>query len=600
VTSRPGGLDGLSAQQRELLDSLLADRGLGATGGEATGRAAGVPLSITQQRLWASGALVPETPFGNLALVFRLRGTVDARLLEHALHEVVRRQGMLRTVFTNTASGAIHQVPLEGWTPPLERVSLLDLPATERWDQAWRLTQEVAGLPFRFAEQPLMRAVLYWLDDTDHLLALVTHHLAADGWGIRILLHHLAAFYRAGLGTSAPPPPPAMQYAEYTVGQRAWLASADANAQLGYWRRRLADAPRHLPLPLDRPAPARPSFVVEAVPVAIGRALADAARRVARAEGVTLYTALLTAWLAVLHRVSERDDVIVGSIISNRTRREVEHTVGNFGANVFLRVDFSDRPDFRTLLRRVHAVVLEAHEHQDVPLEGLLRTALGAEPARLPLFHVMFLLRDSPLERHLDLPGVTVEATTIKTWLSTLDLSLDLTDTGETVVGFLEYKTALFDRETAALLSDALVAAVQAAGADPGSPHFDLPLPERLRDRRAVAARPPATSPGSDAAFETPAERALGAAWREILRIPAVGPQDNFFDLGGDSLMAMAVIERVEQETGHRLQPLELATQTLRQLAALGTAPAPGEDRQPPRGSLLGRVVRALSGPGGT
>jgi hypothetical protein len=504
---------------------------------------------------------------------------------------------MLRTVFLTGPGGAIRQVPLEAWTPSLERVSLADFPAAERWDRAWRLAHDAAALPFEFAEQPLLRAELYRLDDQDHVLALVTHHLAADGWGIRILLHQLAAFYRAAQGAAAPPSPPAMQYAEYAAGQRAWLATPVADAQLDYWRRRLANAPRFLPLPLDRPAPSRPSFAVESVPVTIGRAPADAARRVARGEGVTLYATLLAAWLAVLHRVNESDDVIVGSIISNRTRREVEHTIGNFGVNVFLRVDFSDRPDFRSLLRRVHAVLVEAQQHQDVPLEQLLRTTGGTEPGRLPLFHVMFLLRDSPLERHLDLPGVTVEATTIKTGSSTLDLNLDLTDTGEAVTGFLEYKTALFERETVALLGEVFVATVEAVGADTPGPHFVPSLPGRLRDRRRAVAPPPPIPPGSGTAFATPAERAIGAAWRDVLRIPDVDPQDNFFDLGGDSLLAMAVIERVERETGHRLQPLELATQTLRQLAALCAEAASADDPQPRRGSLIGRVARALGGP---
>jgi non-ribosomal peptide synthetase component F len=287
--------------------------------------------------------------------------------------------------------------------------------------------------------------------------------------------------------------------------------------------------------------------------------------------------------------------VVLGSIISNRSRREVEQTVGNFGSNVFLRLDFSDRPDFRTLLRRVHALLLAAHEHQEVPLERLLdRNGAPGLTGQLPLFHVMFLLRDSPYERNLELPGIAVEATSIKTGLSTLDLSLDLTEAGETVVGALEYKTALFEPETATLLRDAFIHALDAAVSRPGSAESTLRLPDGLGGR-AMAVRPePAAAPGEPDRLVTEAERLLGSSWSQALKLDRVGPQDNFFDLGGDSLLAMLVIERLERETGHRFEPLDLASQTLRQLAALCAVER--ADRDPPQpDSLWLRVMRRLT-----
>jgi acyl carrier protein len=167
------------------------------------------------------------------------------------------------------------------------------------------------------------------------------------------------------------------------------------------------------------------------------------------------------------------------------------------------------------------------------------------------------------------MPGVGVEAISVKTGLSTLDLNLDLTESGGRVTGHLEYKAALFDRETAVLLRDALVETVAAVARDPRTCPADLQLPERLLVRQARSLQPPPMDRPHEGVLDTAAERLVGAIWREVLKLERVGPYDSFFDLGGDSLQAMVVIDRIEREAGHRLQPLDLGTMTLRQIAAL-------------------------------
>lgn len=563
----------LSEQEKELLHAILEERGVDLQAILVRRRrmAGPMPLSFTQKRLWTVGQLVSAGAFGNVPVAFRIRGPLDVERLDRSFGDVVRRHAILRTTFP-----AVDGVPVQRSRPEpeskLRLVDLSDLPESERSEAGEKCAAEEALRAFDLVRESPCRLVVVRSGPDEHIVMILLHHLAADGWGIRLLLRELAAHYGARAEEREPDVPVIrMQYDEFALWQREALRGRDLEAQLDHLEEQLRNAPSVLDLSALRTGDPSLGFSTAIQRFELSAGLAEGLRALARREHVTLYMALLALFQALLHLRAGVDDVIVGSIISNRPRREAEDLIGNFGNNVLLRTDFSDDPPYRDLLSRVRETVLSAQEHPDVPLEMLVER----RGVRVPRFHLMFILRDSPLAPNLALSGLDVEALHLDVGVSPLELNLDLADGPAGLSGGLEYRTGLFSRETVAGLIDDFRSCLGEAVEDPDRRVSQWKI---RRARRAATTSSGAdgaehaTSTGGSGGGEAPStemEIRIAAAWREILGEEEISVFDNFFDLGGHSLLAMAAIERIERKTGYRLTAVDLGMQTLGQLAAM-------------------------------
>ncbi|HLL83947.1 MAG TPA: amino acid adenylation domain-containing protein, partial [Longimicrobium sp.] len=357
-----------------------------------------LPLSFGQERLWFLDRLVPGSAAYNLPLVLRLSGPLDADALARALSALARRHEVLRTVF-GEADGAAVQVILPDATPLESLVDLSKLPEAEQEREVRRHTEQVALGSFDLAAEPPLRARLLRIAADQHVLALCVHHAASDGWSQALMLREIAALYDAFAGDlPSPLPDLPVQYADFAAWQRRHLAGERLEAQLGYWRERLAGvAP--LDLPTDRPRPAVQTLRGKAVAAELAPRT-DALRGLAHAEGCTLFMILLAGWQALLARVSGQDDVVVGSPIAGRTRPELEGLIGFFVNTLALRTDLSGDPTFRELLGRVRETTLGAYQHQELPFERLVEELAPERTlGRNPLVQTIFTLQtDVPPE----------------------------------------------------------------------------------------------------------------------------------------------------------------------------------------------------------
>ncbi|MEU1485843.1 amino acid adenylation domain-containing protein [Streptomyces sp. NPDC005752] len=432
-----------------------------------------LPLSFAQQRLWFLNRLEGPSSAYNIPLVLELDGPLDTDALRAALRDVVRRHEALRTLFPEQ-DGVPHQLilPVDTAVPGLPVVAMAPGDVEEAVLAAVRE-------PFDVVVDPPLRARLLRSAPAHHVLVLVLHHIAGDGWSLAPLARHLGDAYRARLegrdpGTANGDP---LQYADYALWQHAVLGDGDApesllRRQLDHWHAALAGLPGLIDLPLDRPRPVttdpRGAVHTFAVPPPVHARLL----RLAAESGSSLFMVLQAAVATLLHRHGAGDDIPLGSPVAGRTDEALEDLVGFFVNTLVLRADLSGHPTFRELLVRVREFDLAAYAHQDVPFERLVESV---NPVRArnhhPLFQTMLVLQNQETDRP-DMPALTVEDRLVHNGLSKFDLTFAFTE--ERAAGGLgagiEYATALFDRATVETLATRLVRLLEQVAADPGLP----------------------------------------------------------------------------------------------------------------------------------
>ena len=461
-----------------------------------------VPLSFAQQRLWFMDRLEPASSAYNIPFALRLRGPLDVAVLRRCLDEIIRRHETLRTTLP-VVDGEPAQVVAPAAPRPLPVVDLRGLAEDAREREARRLARDEALRNFDLAAGPLMRTTLLRLAPDQHLVLFTLHHVIADGWSMKVLTREVQALYDAfSRGAPSPLPELGVQYADYTLWQRARLSGGALDAHLAYWRRTLGGAPALLEVPTDRPRPAQPgnggdirTFAVEAETV---RALAE----LSQAEGATLFMTVLAAYAVLLSRWSGQDDVVVGSPVVHRARPEVENVIGFFANTLALRADLSGDPSFRTLVGRVRETVLGAHAHQDVPFERLVeeldpdRTAVST-----PLFQAMFVFLN-PERQAMRMGEVEVEADETASESAKFDLLLSMGELDGILNGRMEFRTDLFDGATIERMLRHLRALLEAAAGDADRPVSRLPMLDP--DERAAV-----VDGWNATAAEYPAERCV-------------------------------------------------------------------------------------------
>ncbi|HEX7241983.1 MAG TPA: amino acid adenylation domain-containing protein, partial [Longimicrobiaceae bacterium] len=418
---------------------------------------------------WFIDQLQPGSTAYNVPAALRLRGALDARDLRRALAAVVRRHEVLRTVLPDRDGEPVQEVRSAG-PLPFPVVELAALAPERREAEAVRLAAAEAARPFDLARGPLLRATLLKLDRDDHAALFTMHHVVSDAWSMDVLTREVSAAYAAySRGEEPRLPELPVQYADFAAWQRGWLTGETLEAQLGWWKERLAGAPPTLDLPADglrrtdggAPAGARPLALAPAV----SRELMGAARR----EGATPFMALLAAWQLLLARYSGEEEVVVGSPIAGRTRAELEPLIGFFVNTLVLRTDLSGDPTFRQLLGRVREVTLGAFQHQEVPFERLVEElAPERSLAHTPLFQVAFAFEAAAGGGGaLRLGEVEMEHLATGPGAAKFDLSLSLAQEAEQITGDLVYRADLFEDATAARMVGHLEALLEALSAAP-------------------------------------------------------------------------------------------------------------------------------------
>ncbi len=490
--------------KKELLARLLAEAGLAAKATGIPARPAGeaTPLSFAQEVLWLLDRATPGLIAYNSSGAIRLRGALDVAALEYALDAVVARHEALRTRLVSRGEHAEQVVDAPA------RAGLIVEAAASDIEAAAALRRH-ARKPFDVEKEHLFQPVLVRLSDDDAILLLQTHHIVSDAWSYGVLVAELSALYNARrAGRDAVLAAPPIQFGDYAAWERRELAGERLHERLSYWRDALLPSAPDLVLPTDRPRSTAPAFEGGRAQVMLPASQLQRLKQLANGEGATLYMVLLAAFHTLLHRWSGQDDLVTGSAIAGRTRRETENVIGYFSAALPFRTRFREGESFRSLLARVKTTVLGTLEHQDVPSEALVHELRAkGRPGHTPLFQVVLTMQENQ-GGVLQLDGLAAEPYEIEAGTTKFELTLLPTERAEGLELLLWYRSDLYEQATADRLLEHLRTLLDGIAANPDADIDRLPMLSAAEERQLAAWNNTARTLGEPATIATLVQRA--------------------------------------------------------------------------------------------
>lgn len=507
------------------------------------------PLSHAQSPLLLLHRMDPDSASYNVGFTARFTGGFDAAACHAAIRSLVGRHAALRTTF-GSAGQTVH-----GWLEP----GFAELDA-RGWSEQ-QVEDAVRGAyrePFDLAAGPLIRVRVYAVAGGEAVVLLALHHVVCDFWSLSVVLSELEQLYLAEV-QRRPSQLPAgnVPYSDFVAYQRELIDGDQGARARSYWHEQLS----------GRLEPAEwPRFELDpdtgeggSVVFPISAELSGGVFALAKAEGVTPYAVLLTAFQVLVSRYTGQRDVLVGSPFAGRTDPALAECVGNFVNPVVLRADLSDAVSYREQLGRTRRTVVGALEHQDYPFELLVsELAPRRVDDRNPIFQAMFSYQKP--SRYPALAGLYIadEGAAPAGWAGLtavpyrldqqddqLELVLEVVHDGDRLVGLLKYRKSVFSAQAAREVTGNYLALLKAALADPGRPVADLPMATGVEP--GSARRPAPVREVAGVASGAHVGR-VTAAWRQVLGREGIGPDDNFFDLGGNSMLLMKVHEMLAGE----------------------------------------------------
>ncbi|WP_127917303.1 non-ribosomal peptide synthase/polyketide synthase [Prescottella agglutinans] len=435
-------------------------------------RPARLPLAPAQERIWFDNQRTRGGEW-NIPFALRLRGAIDVEVLRAAAGDVVARHESLRTVYPATTDGPVQViVPAADAIPQVEAVET-DPVSLEAELNAFLWAD------FDVATQLPMRMRLFRIGPDDHVLAVVVHHISADGFSVGPLTRDVVVAYAArAVGVAPQWDPLPVQFADYAVWKHTLLGEFDdpaseAHRQMDYWARTLAERPEFLDFPTDRPRPAVRPTAGAAVPVHLDADTHAALVALARECGASLFMVLQAAFALCVSRFANEKDVTVATSIAGRGEPELDDLIGNFSDDVLMRVVVDEGDSVADLVAAVRAAALGAYAHPDVSNPRLER-ALGLDPGAPynPLFQVTLILQRAVDGLAAEFPGLSIEQHPVPTTVAKHELEFSLNDRYDSlgvpmgVTGGLLYQTALFDESTAQGFVDRFVSVLRTMAAD--------------------------------------------------------------------------------------------------------------------------------------
>jgi thioesterase domain-containing protein len=559
------------------------------------------PVSFNQRRLWIVDQLYSGMVAYHIPVCLRLRGQINLDSLERSLAAIVDRHESLRTTFGVRDGvpvqliGASRAIPLQ-----VLDISSSSHPSMDVEAQAYSFARGEIQKPFDLSSGPLIRAVLLRLGPENHILVTTMHHIVTDGWSAELFIRELAEYYGAfSAGREPSLKPLAMQYSDFALLQRHLVANERIEQQLSFWRETLAGAPALHDLPSDHARPAQPTYAGASQTLHLDNELVTKLQQFARHQRITFFMLLTATFQVLLSKYSNQQDILIGIPVSGRNIVETETLIGLFVNTIVLRTSLSGNPQFIEVLRRVRENLLDAMSHQDVPFELIVNTIRAPRGLGYnPLFQIMFATFRGAVQSR-EFGQLTATPYVVESGMSPFDLSVNIIESLDgTWWARAEYSTELFDRARIANILDAYKMLLWSILTHSHQRLSEMQLmngvgevsantlqPKTSSDARGSIAnssthrrdicRPArettdigsSTSTRAKSPFDL-VEGRLVEIWQKILKTSPIDVDDDFFMLGGNSLLAIKLVADVNRAFGKTLPVSSLFREpTIRSMA---------------------------------
>ncbi|MEP6556784.1 MAG: amino acid adenylation domain-containing protein, partial [Ferruginibacter sp.] len=432
-----------------------------------------IPLSYNQERIWFIDQLEGSTQY-HIPAVLRLIGKINIEALSFALKQIINRHEVLRTTIRENGGDRYQQINnITDW-----EMRVIDGTAYSNNPEDLQLfIQQLINTPFELSKDYMLRAALIKLQETEHVLVVTMHHIAADGWSAGIIINELVQLYKAfETGADAALQPLQIQYADFAIWQRQYLDGPLINKELNYWKAKLEDV-SPLQMPTDFARTATQSFNGNFEEFTIDKNLTEQLHELGHQQGVTLFMTLLAAFKVLLYRYSGQQDISVGTAIAGRKQQELEGLVGFFVNTLTLRDNVDNKQSFTELLQQVKTTTLEAFEHQELPFEKVVEAVVkNRDLSRTPLFQVLFVLQNTPEKQAIELGELALSEEPFEKNKAKFELDISLSETPDGMLGTIEYCTDLYSEQTINQLTQHYIQLLQSIVKNAVQPIGELPM----------------------------------------------------------------------------------------------------------------------------
>lgn len=526
-----------------------------------------LPASFAQVQFWLLTKASPNGSAFHMPACVRIQGPLDSEILRESLLHLADRHEILRTTLLEK-DGELVQVIHLSFSLAFSTSTLYARPGGDRDKLLSATLQQEASRPFDLVKGPLWRAHLYRLIDSDHVLIITHHHAITDGWSQNVFQEELWTTYDAlRRDQKAFLPKLEVQYGDFSVWQREWIGSDDAQHALSYWKKQLAG-----PLPILEFLPNKEAGLSGSAEGAIAtkllpKDLISKLKVLAQSESSTLFAVLFAGFALLLYSYSGNPDVLVASPSANR-RPDTEALIGPFAGPIALRLKLTDNPTLIEVLRIARSVVTDALIHAQYPFPILLdELRVRSLRGRNPLFQFHFYYQTAFLKsRQLgDLTVIPLPTLSVGT---PFELQLAVIERDEGVRGQLEYDPGRLKPEAAdkilsqyqSILDTLLLSPDLRVGELVNQAEVSAPDPEHKQALVNTTHCPPRTDD----------ELVMVQIWEGVFERTSISIHDNFFDLGGYSLLAARIVSEAKKKMGLSIDLSSLITApTIAELVAI-------------------------------
>lgn len=576
------------------------------------------PLTLAQERIRFMEQLHPGRSVYNAPSAQRLTGQLDAARFEGALREMIRRQPSLRTsIGIDAQSGKPMQMIAESVEFALPLVDLRGLPADQREAELAERMQELSDRPIDIHRAPMMNTTLFQLDDNEHVFLFVPHHLIWDGWSFDLMQRELGALYDAAeRGRPHNLPALATTHGDYAEWLEKWLTEPACEEQLAFWRGRLEGAKAVRPPKTDMPRRAGKSGQGGAHWIHVDLQSTQHLREIARDMDVTLSMLTFGIYALTMAQVTGNDTIVIANPVRGRQQAETEDVMGFFNNVLPVSLAVDQSLPLPAFMRYVKQELLSMMNNQQVPFERLMaEPGYAGQIKTSGPYQAMFSFQDAR-ERARSVGSLQTRQMHVMQHGATDDIGVWLMDKPHGLEGALIYNADVYLRETGAQLRERYLEVLRRVADDPAATLAEIASTEGSTSAaylRKLAAADADKSAPADAingnghkapqSLLNPEQAQLAQIWAGVIGIDVsdIRASDNFFDLGGDSLLVLRAVQQAAQMLGHRVEPRRYLFENLGQIASSAHAApqgvpsdlaelAAGTAAQAQRGGLFGAL----------